>query len=144
MKSALTSAEIIRAIDDGEVQLKFNYCLADQINYSITLVDSDQQVGYCDLRFGHSAELYYYGNIGYRVNEPYRGHGYASKASRLMLKLARIYGFDYVLITCSPDNIASKKTIESLNAVYLKTVNVPIWHPLYRTERIKMIYRIDF
>ena len=38
------------------------------------------QVGCCNLRLGHSGALYYAGNIGYRIDEPYRGRHYAGKA----------------------------------------------------------------
>lgn len=38
------------------------------------------KMGTCDLRVGHNDKLYFGGNIGYRVEEPYRGHHYAGKA----------------------------------------------------------------
>ena len=34
------------------------------------------QIGGCNLRLGHSEALYYAGNIGYQIDEPYRGHHY--------------------------------------------------------------------
>ena len=34
-------------------------------------------------------------------------------------------GFYKLIITCSPDNLASKKTILKLNAQYLQTVMIP-------------------
>ena len=35
------------------------------------------KMGACDLRIGHNARVYYGGGIGYRVEEPHRGHHYA-------------------------------------------------------------------
>ena len=38
------------------------------------------KMGNCDLRIGHNESVYYGGNIGYRVEEPYRGHPAAVRA----------------------------------------------------------------
>lgn len=47
-----------------------------------------------------------------------------------------------LLITCSPDNIASCKTLEKLHGKYIEKVDVPENHWLYaRGETIKLIYR---
>ena len=40
------------------------------------------KMGVCDLRVGYNERVYYGGNIGYRVERPYRGHHYAGKAGR--------------------------------------------------------------
>jgi predicted acetyltransferase len=88
-------------------------------------------------------ELYYAGNIGYRINTPWRGHSYAYDASLLMMQQARdVYHMDSLLITCSPDNPASKRTLQKLSGTLLETVDVPAWHWLYkRGETVKEIYR---
>lgn len=61
---------------------------------------------------------------------------------QLLLQIAKEeYRFRNVIITCSPDNIASDKTIQSLHAELLQTVNVPKSHWLYRRgEKVKNIY----
>lgn len=99
-------------------------------------------VGECDLRLGMNDEIYYAGQVGYRIYYPYRGHGYAYEACLLLFSLAKQkYGFHELLITCSPDNIASHKTLEKLHGTFLKTVNVPKAHWLYqRGETVKEIY----
>jgi len=109
--------------------------------YGIYLHNRPARIGNCDLRVGHNDELYYAGNIGYQIDPVWRGHHYAFEASRMMLQEAQKNEMDYVLITCSPENTASKKTIEALGADYLKTVDVPKEHWLYRRgETVKRIY----
>jgi len=112
--------------------------------YEIRRCQDGASVGRCELRIGHDLNLYYYGNIGYRVWEEYRGHGYAFMGASLLLQLAPKVGMTYVLITVSPENTPSVRTCERLDGVLVATVKVPIWHPLYRAnERVKMIYRYD-
>ena len=116
----------------------------DSVSFDILLHDTDTVAGMCDLRFGYTWELYYAGNIGYRIHEPYRGHSYAYYACRLLLEQAyEQYGMKELYITCSPDNIASKKTIEKLGAVFVTEEDVPPAHWLYkRGETKKRIYKI--
>ena len=53
--------------------------------YYFDILDATgQKVGICDLRIGHNEGLYYGGNIGYAVDEPFRGNHYAEKACRLL------------------------------------------------------------
>lgn len=112
------------------------------IVYSIYRHGDYECIGECDLRFGMDEELYYAGNIGYRIYDRFRGHHYAYHACQLLLQIAKEeYRFRNVIITCSPDNIASDKTIQSLHAELLQTVNVPKRHWLYRRgEKVKNIY----
>lgn len=112
--------------------------------YDIYLHNTNKRVGYCDLRVGYNQELYYAGNIGYHVDPPYRGHHYAYEACRMLFQVALDKGMDTVIITCSPDNPASRKTLERLDGCYIETVAVPEDHWLYqRGETIKRIYRYD-
>ena len=115
----------------------------DSYYYDIQIKSKPIKVGSCDVRLGMNEELYYAGNIGYRIFENYRGHSYAYQATKQLLLEAKKLGMEEVIITCSPDNIASKKTIEKLNAVLIEEVDVPSNHYLYqRGERRKRIYRI--
>ncbi|MSU00347.1 GNAT family N-acetyltransferase [Tissierella pigra] len=90
------------------------------------------EVGECDLRVGHNINTRFGGNIGYTIHEPYRGNHYAGKACLLLFKLARRHGLDTVIITCDPDNTASRKTCEYCGANLLEIVDVPDWHPMYK------------
>ena len=111
--------------------------------FDICLLDGTK-VGVCDLRIGHNSNTYIGGNIGYTVDEPYRGHHYAMKACKLMFKLARMHELDYLIITFKADNIPSYRTCELLGGVLLEVKEVPITHDLYRQGyREVNIYRFD-
>ena len=84
------------------------------------------EVGKIVLREGTRKERYYDGHIGYNIELKYRGHHYAYQATKLLIKEAVLLGFDELIITCSPDNLASKKTILKLKAEYLETALIPI------------------
>lgn len=92
----------------------FDICLAD-----------GTRAGTCDLRIGHNRRLYLGGNIGYTVFPPFRGHHYARKACRLLFRLAAAHGLEYVIVTCKPDNLPSRRTLEGLPGRLLETVVIP-------------------
>lgn len=83
------------------------------------------KLGFCDLRVGYTDGLYYGGHIGYTVYEDHRGHHYAYKACKLMFKLAKKHGMEYLYITCNPTNIPSKKTLEKLDGEFVGIVELP-------------------
>ena len=82
-------------------------------------------MGSCDLRIGYNQNLYFGGHIGYRVEEPYRGHHYAEKACRLLFPFAREHGMEYLYITCAPDNLPSRRTCERLGGELLEIAELP-------------------
>lgn len=83
------------------------------------------EMGGCDLRIGHNDNTYYGGNIGYHVNEEYRGHHYAAKACLLLFELAKKHDMSHIIITCNPDNYASRKTCEYAGCQLLEIVELP-------------------
>lgn len=102
-------------------------------------------VGRVEYRFETGIDLEYYGNIGYVVYLPYRGHRYAYKACVEILKIMyREYPeIDAIRITCNPDNEPSKKTIQRLGATYLRTVDVDPSHELHAYgETQKEVYEL--
>ena len=102
------------------------------------------KMGVCDLRIGHNEKLYYGGNIGYRIEEEYRGHHYAGKACLLLFELARRHDLEYVIITCNPDNYASRKTCEYAGGKLIEIVEVPAGNDMReRGETEKCIYRFN-
>ena len=131
-----------RELRDDLIVLRMDYFYDRQISYFIYLKQTNEYIGYCDLRLGNNRELYYYGNIGYRIEPEYRGNHYARRAAVLLLNLARNFGLSELIVTCNPENEASRKTIEALKAEYIETVRVPFWHPLFPEERKKRIYKI--
>ena len=113
-------------------------------HFKICLPDGTQ-AGVCDLRIGHNARVYYGGGIGYRVEEPYRGHHYAGKACRLLFELARRHGMEHLIITCSPDNWPSRRTCEWLGGDLVEIAELPEDNDmrLEDGETHKCIYRFD-
>ena len=111
--------------------------------FSVCLPDGTK-IGQCDLRIGHNDRLYIGGNIGYGIDEAYRGHHYAAKACALLFRQARKHGLEYVIITCDPSNTASSRTCELAGGRYLETAAVPEWHNMYdEGKRQVMVYRFD-
>ncbi len=84
-----------------------------------------EKMGDCSLRLGHNENTYYGGNIGYGVDEAYRGHRYAAEACRLLFTLAKKHGLGYLLITCDPDNLPSRRTCERLGGELLEIAALP-------------------
>ena len=82
------------------------------------------KMGACDLRIGHNENVYYGGNIGYRVEEPYRGRHYAGKACKLLFELARRHGMEYVIITCNPDNLHTQKICENTGEILQEIADI--------------------
>ena len=93
-------------------------------HFNICLL-SGEKIGLCDLRIGHNDQLYFGGNIGYEIFPEYRGHHYAGKACKLLFKLAQQHDLGYVIITCNPDNPASRKTCEYAGGTFLETTELP-------------------
>lgn len=121
--SFLQSDEIKLVLDktvDGDPQKDwlpaYHFAICDLVG---------RKMGVCDLRIGHSERVYYGGNIGYSVIEKFRGHHYAAKACRLLFELARKHDMGYVIITCSPDNIPSRRTCEGLGGRLLEIAELP-------------------
>lgn len=111
--------------------------------FSVCLPDGTK-IGQCDLRIGHNDRLYIGGNIGYGIDEAYRGHHFAAKACMLLFRQARKHGLKYVIITCDPSNRASSRTCELAGGQYLETASVPEWHNMYdEGHRQVMVYRFD-
>ncbi len=113
--------------------------------YHFAICDLEgNKMGVCDLRLGHNERLYFGGNIGYRVEEPFRGHRYAAKACRLLFGLANRHEMEYVIITCNPDNIASRRTCELLGGTLLEICEVPEGNDMReRGETHKCIFRFE-
>lgn len=102
----------------------------------------DKIVGRIEYRHETGRDLTYYGNVGYLIYQKYRGQGYAYRACLALLEILDS-SIETVYITCNPDNIASKKTIEKLGASYIGLVDVAVDHELYKYGEIqKEVYLI--
>lgn len=113
-------------------------------DYSICNSVTDEVMGFIDLRVGYNENTYYGGNIGYNVHEQFRGNHYAGKACLLVFEQARELGMSMIIITCNPDNIASRKTCEYIGGKLDRIVDLPPHNDMYKSgERQKCIYRFD-
>lgn len=131
-------------LSDSEISLKIERCLPGDIPlYIMNIIkrDLNTAVGQITLQVAGSAKVYFGGHIGYRVDEQFRGNNYALKACRLMFRQAKKHGMKQILITCNPDNLPSRRTLEKLGGYLREIVPVPADHELYaRGDREKCIF----
>ena len=86
----------------------------------------------------------YGGHFGYGVHPPFRGRHFAERSVRLLLPFATRHGYRSVIITCNPDNWASRRTCERLGAELLGIVPLPADNDMYLAgERFKCRYEIE-
>ena len=111
--------------------------------FTICLPDGTP-VGGCDLRIGHTPKTYLGGNIGYHVDEAYRGRRYAAKACALLFRQARKHDMDHLFISCPVDNAASDRTCRLAGGELAEAADVPEDNDMY-AEGIRRvnIYRFD-
>lgn len=101
-------------------------------------------IGIFSFRAGYSPKTRYGGHLGYEIFEPYRGHHYAARASRLVARFAGTIGMPYVYITCAPENTASARTALAAGAKLVENALVPDWMELYEDGyRAVLVFRLD-
>lgn len=111
--------------------------------FDICLLDG-RKIGYCDLRIGHNERTYIGGNIGYGIDEEFRGNHYAAKACKLLFRQARKHDMDYLIITCVPANLASSRTCELAGGKFLEIADIPTDNNMYlEGKRQVKIFRFD-
>jgi len=77
------------------------------------------------------------GHIGYEVRPSFRKLGIAKEMLRQILQTPKAKEIGRLLLTCSPDNIASNKTILANKGVFEKSAFVEKW------QRLTNYYWID-
>jgi len=86
--------------------------------YKFEMRSAGKKAGEISLRTHLTKQLAQYGgHIGYEVDPAFRGSHFAARSCRLLFNLARAHGIGQLLITCAPDNIASRKTIERIGGI---------------------------
>lgn len=136
-------------LTDGEIDLKIEdktepneekgYVPA--YKYRITLHNSNDSIGNIDIRIGYNEKIYYGGNIGYKIEQPYRGNNYALKACKIVKQIAIAHGLERVVITCNIDNVPSRITCEKAGLKLKEIVALPLDNEMYKDgERQKCIY----
>lgn len=120
---------------DGEVSLQVEelhaanpaFGIVPSYAFAIRRRRGDVRVGSISLRLSDADRfLLYYGQIGYGVDAQHRGHGYASRAVRLLVPFARRHRFPELWITCGPENTASRRTCENAGFTFVEIVPVPL------------------
>ena len=101
-------------------------------HYVIALHGTTERIGIIRLRVGSIPSLLTAGHIGYEIDADHRGHHYAASACLLLGRVARAHGLDPVIITCDPENVASRRTCERIGATLRGTFDVPTDHEMYR------------
>jgi tagatose 1,6-diphosphate aldolase len=135
-------------LSHGEVTLRFARMdfpdpvrgLVPSYHYRI-LIGPNLDAGHINFRVGDTEHVRLCaGHVGFQIAESFRGHGYALQACRALAPFVRSI-YPTVLITCDPDNHASRRTIEALGARFLDEVPVPTHDPHYeRGSRAKRRY----
>ena len=135
--------DVVDLRESYRVSEKQAYDRVPAVYYDILLHDSNTRVGSIDLRLTIEGDMYYYGHIGYSILRSYRGHNYAYHACLVLFEIARKeFEMDELIITCSPENIASYKTLKKLDGELIELVEVPKNHKLYALgETRKYIFR---
>ena len=139
--------DVVDLKEKYRVSEKQAYDRVPTVYYDILLHGSNLKVGSIDLRLTVEGDMYYYGHIGYNIIRSFRGHNYAYYACLVLFKIAREeFGMDELIITCSPDNIPSYKTLVKLGGELIELVEVPKNHQLYtigETQKYIFRYRIS-
>ena len=110
------SGEDVRDADCG---------IEDGYTFYIYPTGQKTYAGYVSLRLGESPGLYYLGHIGYRIEERFRGNGYAAKACALLMPMLQRMRLGSLVITTNVENIASRRTCERLGCVLERIAPVP-------------------
>jgi len=101
--------------------------------YNFMICKNGEKIGALSLRIGYTDGLYFGGQIGYNIDEKYRGNGYAGRACRLILPVAKAHGMIKLLITNDHKNAASKRVCEKLGARFIRVARLPEWNDLYQS-----------
>lgn len=119
-------------------------------SYEFAVCAGGEKVGDIGLRLGYSgfgpneSSLYYGGQIGYNIDEKHRGKGYAGRACKLVLPVAKAHGMTKLLITNNHTNTASRRVCEKLGTRFVRMVRLPEWTDLYKDgQRFMNIFEMS-
>lgn len=136
-------------LTDGEIDLiiQKKICLNYKIGciptykYKITMHGSNTKIGNIDIRIYDNENVCYFGNIGYKIYENFRGNNYAAKSCKIIKKVALAHGMHTLIITCNSNNIPSRKTCEKIGAKLIKIITFPPNNKILKDgERQRYVY----
>src|SRR5262249_53187801 len=96
--------------------------------FALLLEGVSEPVGLVHLRLGGEGDgkgRIFPGNLGYSIDEPFRGRGYALRACRLVLPMGKSFGVKSPVITRAPDNPASQRICQKLGARLVEVRDLP-------------------
>jgi hypothetical protein len=100
--------------------------------YWFNILLGGNPIGKISLRLGYNETTKINGHVGYEVNKEYQGHHYSFYALEMIKDLARLHGFEYILITTTIDHIASQKMImQAEGELILSDYEIPKDHIFY-------------
>ena len=94
-------------------------------SFGVYLKEGRKRIGHINLRIGDTEHVMQFaGHIGFAINEEHQGNSYAAKACLALKNFAASF-YESVIITCNPDNIASKRTLEKIGAEFIEEIQIP-------------------
>ena len=99
--------------------------------YLFDVISEGLPIGGIHLRLGWSLPYYYAGQLGYWIDEPFRGKGFAVEACLSLLPILKLHGYEKLVIGTDENNRASRRVCEKIGAVFLETTDTPEWSGLY-------------
>lgn len=146
-KKTYYEGDVVDLKEKYRVDEKTAYDGIATVFYDILRHSDKERVGSIDLRMTAEGDMYYYGHVGYSIIRSHRGNHYAYHACKVLFKIAKNeFGMNELIITCSPENTASFKTLKKLGGELVELVKVPKNHTLYaigETSKYIFRYRID-
>jgi len=105
--------------------------------YEFAICKGSEKIGTIRLRIGYGGgdydcNCYYGGQIYYDIDEKYRGNGYAGRACRLIIPIAKAHKMTKLLITNADTNKASARVCEKLGARFIRKARLPEWFDEYK------------
>ena len=110
-----------------------------QYHFDVRITGKTEPIGTIRLRVGDTERVVKYaGNIGYKIDEEYRGRRFAAKACNLLKRVALDHGMNTCWITCRPDNLSSRRTCEIIGATFVEIVDIPEDYDMYQRGNKRM------
>ena len=132
----LVPDEIPFAFDGkGSIQEICYYRIFESIN--------TDQCGYCYLIINDGRPSHM-GNIGFHIDEHFRGNGFATSACRQLMEIAKSKGMQTLYIAFNLENIVTKRICDHLGGI-LEGTMMPETHLelCSKTSLLRYIYRFD-
>ncbi|MCL2349979.1 MAG: GNAT family N-acetyltransferase [Defluviitaleaceae bacterium] len=100
-------------------------------SYEFDICVGGEVVGQIRLRIGMTDYMFLSGQVGYNVDEAHSGNGYATRAAKLIVPVAKFHEINNLLITTDINNIGSNRVCQKLGANLVETLPTPEWHDTY-------------